>query len=170
MIVQEDAATVLMAGRLRLIAYYRLVTREMAWSEELFREVCSMARQRTEGFDSAEHLLKWARLAGRNLGVEMVRQRRGEYVGLAPEVLARVEVEWLDCPDATTAEGLEALSRCMADESEEMREILKWYFLEGTPLREVGERFGVEPAALELLLAQVQLRLLACVRSRLADA
>ena len=170
MIEREETATLLLCQRLRLVAYYALVTGDSASGLEVFREVCRLAGDRSEGFDSELHLFNWARMAGRNLGIEKVRALHGEYAGISPECLSLLEGEWMEGDDVTSAEGLEALSRCLAEQPAGDAEFLRMYFFEELSEHEIARRKQLSVQEVRNRLVLVQREVLGCVRRRLANA
>jgi DNA-directed RNA polymerase specialized sigma24 family protein len=170
MIEREETATLLLRQRLRLIAYYKLVTGESDASEEVFREVCARAGERGEGFDSETHLLNWARMAGRNLGLEKARRQRGGAVGFSLLCLEQLEGQWMAGSDITSAEGLEALSRCLSEQESGVCELLRMHFFEEIEPEEIARRKNLSIWEVRERLVRAQTEVLSCVHRRLSNA
>jgi DNA-directed RNA polymerase specialized sigma24 family protein len=170
MIAREETATLLLCQRLRLVAYFVLVTGDAACAQEVFLEVCRLAADRLEGFDSEKHLFNWARMAGRNLGIEKVRVLRGEYAGVSPQCLAQLEEQWMEGDDVTSAEGLEALSRCLAEQPADAAEFLRMHFFEELSEGEIARRKKLSIREVRERLVMAQREVLGCVHRRLANA
>ena len=94
MLAPDQIAAVLFAQRLPLTAFVAAITRDFHLAEDIFQDVCVKAVSRDGEFDSPEHVVNWARVAGRNRAIDIVRARDGRYTGLTVELLDTLAMEW----------------------------------------------------------------------------
>ena len=69
----EDITATLLAERMPLTAFFASVTRDFHLAEDLFQEVCVKAVARADSFKTTAHLMNWARLAGKNRAIDILR-------------------------------------------------------------------------------------------------
>lgn len=163
----EDIAAILLPERLSLVAFYAAVTRDFHLAEDVFQEVCVKAVARASEFESALHLIQWARLTGKNRAIDILRTRDGRHESLSDELLSRLATEW---PDQATAPNLlEALSRCLGQVNANNRELLRMRYFEKRSSSEVATILGRKVEAVYQALARLHKNLGNCVRSRIGQ-
>lgn len=161
----ENVAAILLAERLPLTAFLASVTRDFHLAEDVFQEVCVKAVARAAEFESPAHVLNWARLAGKNRAIDILRARDGKYVGLSEEMLAMLAEEW---PDTARAEALQdALSHCVERLTPQNRELLRLRYFERRACDEVAGIMGRKLESIYQALARLHKCLGDCVRARL---
>ena len=165
MLVAEEIAAVLFSQRLPLTAYIATVTRDFHVSEDIFQEVCVKAVSRENEFETAEHLIHWARVVGRNRAIDVLRARNGRYSGLSDSLLATLADEW---PRKSQTDGLaEALSACLERLTANNRELLRLRYFERRSCPDVAVIMGRKLETVYQALARVHKTLGDCMRSRL---
>jgi RNA polymerase sigma-70 factor (ECF subfamily) len=162
MLSAEDIAAVLLAERLPLTAFLAGVTRDYHLAEDLFQEVCVKAVGRTAEFESPAHVVNWARLAGRNRAIDVLRARDGRYVGLSEELLGVLAAEWPAAAEADAAHA--ALARCLERLTPNNREILRLRYFERRRGTEVAAALGRKLETVYQALARIHKQLGDCVR------
>jgi len=168
MLTAKETTTLLLSERLALTAYLATVARDYQIAEDVYQDVCVKAIVRREPFESAAHLRNWARAAGRNRAIDLLRARDGRYEGLDEDVLAALADAWPDPAADGWGRRREALARCMAELTPNNREILKLRYFEGRSGREVAEALGRKVETVYQALARIHKTLGACISLRLA--
>lgn len=167
MLTGEDVAAALLAERLALTAYVATVTRDFHLAEDVFQEVCVKAVGRAAEFESARHVINWARVAGRNRAVDVIRVRDGRYLGLSEEMLAALAVEW---PGREQADAThEALAHCLEQLTPYNRELLRLRYFERRSGADVAAALGRKLETIYQALARIHKTLGDCVRKRLGE-
>lgn len=165
MLAPEDIAATLLAERLPLTAFIASVTRDFHLAEDVFQEVCVKAVARAAEFEATAHVLHWARLAGKNRAIDVLRARDGKYVGLGDETLAMLSEEW---PEKSRADAQqEALAHCIETITANNRELLRLRYFERRACDEVASIMGRKLETIYQALARLHKTLGDCVRARL---
>lgn len=168
MLSPEDITAVLLRERLALTAFIASVTRDFHLAEDIFQDVCVKALGKKDDFDSPQHALNWARVAGRHRAIDVLRARDGKITGLSEEMLAALEPVW---PAGEAAQGsatLEALSKCLDRLTPNNREIVRLRYFEGRAGADVAGVMGRKLETIYQALARIHKTLGDCVRQRLA--
>src|SRR6186713_1412371 len=113
MLPPDQITATLLRERLALTAYVSTVTRDFHLAEDIFQEVCVKAVGKGGDFETQQHLINWARVAGRHRAIDVLRTRDGKVVGLSEEMLAALEPVWPQGEAAQGSAALEALRKCM---------------------------------------------------------
>jgi RNA polymerase sigma-70 factor, ECF subfamily len=165
MLSPESITATLLAGRMPLTAFFASVTRDFHLAEDIFQEVCVKAISREKSFESVAHLMNWARLAGKNRAIDLLRAREGRYTGLSDEMLALLSEEW---PHRTHAEAMQqALEDCLTQITPNNRELLRLRYFEQRPCAEVAAMMGRKIETVYQALARLHKTLGDCIRGRL---
>lgn len=165
MLAAENIAATLLAERLPLTAFIAGVTRDFHLAEDVFQEVCVKAVARAAEFETTGHVLNWARLAGRNRAIDVLRARDGKYVGLSDEMLALLAEEW---PGKSSADAQQqALDHCIERVTPNNRELLRLRYFERRACDEVAAMMGRKIETIYQALARLHKTLGDCVRARL---
>ena len=166
MLPPEEIASILLAERLPLTAFVASVTRDFHLAEDVFQEVCVKAIRRSE-FASPAHLLNWARLAGKNRAIDILRARDGRYIGLSDEMLAVLSADW---PAPSPSDTLhDALNHCIEQITPNNRELLRLRYFERRNCTEVASIMGRKIETVYQALARLHKTLGDCVRSRIQN-
>ncbi|MBM3858789.1 MAG: sigma-70 family RNA polymerase sigma factor [Verrucomicrobia bacterium] len=165
MLSGENIAAVLLSERLALTAFIASVTRDFHLAEDIFQEVCVKAVGRSGEFESAQHVVNWARVAGRNRAVDVLRARNGRYDGLNEEMLATLAQDWPAGDFA--ADAHDALAYCLEKLNANNRELLRLRYFERCSGAEVAAAMGRKLETVYQALARIHKSLGECVRKRL---
>ncbi|VTU02554.1 rna polymerase sigma-70 ecf- rhodopirellula baltica : RNA polymerase, sigma-24 subunit, ECF subfamily OS=Planctomyces brasiliensis (strain ATCC 49424 / DSM 5305 / JCM 21570 / NBRC 103401 / IFAM 1448) GN=Plabr_4236 PE=4 SV=1: Sigma70_r2: Sigma70_r4_2 [Gemmataceae bacterium] len=165
MLTVEEVTATLLAERLPLTAYLAAVARDFHLAEDVFQEVCVKAVGRPAEFETRAHLIRWARVVGKNRAVDVIRARDGRYEGLSDELLATLATDWPDQPFAPQLQ--DALAQCLARLTPNNRELLRLRYFERRTSAEVARLMGRKLESVYQALARVHKSLGDCVRSRL---
>ena len=169
MLSPEDITAALLRERLALTAYVATVTRDFHLAEDIFQEVCVKAVGKGGDFDSPQHVLNWARVAGRHKAIDVLRMRDGKVIGLSEEMLAALEPVWPEGEAAQGSPALEALRKCMDRLTPNNKEIVRLRYFEGRAGVQVAEAMGRKLETVYQALARIHRTLADCVRQRLAN-
>lgn len=165
MLPPETLAATLLAERLPLTAFYASVTRDFHLAEDVFQEVCVKAVARAQSFETTAHLMNWARMAGKNRAIDILRARDGRYVGLSDETLALLAEDW---PHPSKADAMqEALEHCIQQITPNNRELLRLRYLERRNCTDVAAILGRKIETVYQALARLHKALGDCIRARL---
>jgi RNA polymerase sigma-70 factor (ECF subfamily) len=170
MLAPEDITAALLRERLALTAFIASVTRDFHLAEDIFQDVCVKAIGKKDDFESPQHVLNWARVAGRHRAIDVLRTRDGKVIGLSEEMLAALEPVW---PAGEAAQGspvMEALQKCLDRLTPNNREIVRLRYFEGRAGAQVAEATGRKLETVYQALARIHKTLADCVRQRLAAA
>jgi RNA polymerase sigma-70 factor (ECF subfamily) len=162
MLPPEEVAAILISQRLPLIALWGSVTRDFHIAEDIFQEICVKAVARAAEFDAAPHLARWARVAGRNRAIDLIRSRYGRYQGLSEELLATLSEEWPAPADLRQ----QALSQCLEEVTPNNRELLRLRYFERRSCSEVAALMGRKLETVYQALARIHRVLGNCVKGR----
>ena len=90
----DETAKLLLQDRLPLTAFLRSLVRDRLVAEDLFQEVCVQAIRAADTLADADHVLRWARRAGRHRAMDHLRRSKtaSEY-SLDDAVMQKLEVE-----------------------------------------------------------------------------
>ncbi len=169
MLSPEDITAALLRERLALTAYVATVTRDFHLAEDIFQEVCVKAVGKSGDFESPQHVLNWARVAGRHKAIDVLRMRDGKVIGLSEEMLAALEPVWPEGEAAQGSPALEALRKCMERLTPNNKEIVRLRYFEGRAGAQVAEAMGRKLETVYQALARIHRTLADCVRQRLAN-
>src|SRR5688572_7087479 len=155
MLPPEDITAALLRERLALTAFIATVTRDFHLAEDIFQEVCVKAVGKSADFESAQHVLNWARVAGRHRAIDVLRMRDGKIVGLSEEMLAALEPVWPEGEAAQGSAALEALRKCLDRLTPNNREIVRLRYFEGRAGSQVAEAMGRKIETIYQALARI---------------
>lgn len=160
----EDVTAVLLVERLPLTAFIAGVTRDFHLAEDVFQEVCVRAVSLTADFESAAHVIHWARVTGKNRAIDILRTRHGRYEGLSDEILETLVTEW---PESSgVAPRQEALRKCIEQLTPNSRELLRMRYFEKRSCPDIATALGRKIETLYQALARIHKSLGECVRLR----
>lgn len=167
MLAPDQIAAVLFAQRLPLTAFVAAITRDFHLAEDIFQEVCVKAVSRDGEFDSPEHVVNWARVAGRNRAIDIVRARDGRYTGLTVELLDTLAMEW---PRPSALERLQhALDDCLERLTANNRELLRLRYFERRSCADVAALMQRKVESVYQALSRVHKALGDCMRARVRE-
>ena len=165
MLPPESIAAILLAERLPLTAFFASVTRDFHLAEDVFQEVCAKAVARADTFETPTHLMNWARHAGKNRAIDILRARDGRYIGLSDEMLAQLAQDW---PNQSKADAMqEALGHCITQITPNNRELLRLRYFEQRNCSDVAAIMGRKIETVYQALARLHKTLGDCIRTRL---
>jgi len=167
MLIPENIAAVLLSERLPLTAFFASVTRDFHLAEDVFQEVCVKALGRAGEFDTAAHVMNWARVVGKNRAIDLLRARDGRYVGLSGAILDALAAEW---PEHHQSDDLqEALGKCIEQVTPNNRELLRLRYFERRNCADVATLMGRKIETVYQALARLHKTLGECMRLQIQN-
>jgi RNA polymerase sigma-70 factor (ECF subfamily) len=167
MISTEEITAVLLRERLPLTAFLAMVTRNYHLAEDVFQDVCVKSVGYEAGFESATHLLKWARTVGRNRAIDLLRIRDGKYEGLSAELVESLAAVWPHRQTGADRERQVALEQCLESLTHNNRELLRLRYFQGLSGIEVAQTLGRKLETVYQALARIHRSLAECVQRKL---
>jgi RNA polymerase sigma-70 factor (ECF subfamily) len=167
MLRAEDIPAILLPERLSLVAFLSSVTRDFHLAEDVFQEVCVKAVARAGEFESAAHLIQWARLTGKNRAIDILRTREGRMECLSDDLLCTLATEWPS--HASSGPLMDALSHCLDQVTPYNRELLRMRYFERRSSSEVAMALGRKIETVYQALARLHKTLGDCVRARVGQ-
>lgn len=165
MVPPENIAAILLAERRPLVAFFASITRDFHLAEDVFQEVCVKAIGRSSDFESPTHILNWARLAGKNRAIDLLRSRDGRYIGLSDKMLSVLSQEW---PTQSQTDSLhDALACCIEQITPNNRELLRLRYFEQRNCTDVSSIMGRKIETVYQALARLHKALGDCIRTHL---
>ena len=165
MLRPDEIAAILLAERLPLTAFVASVTRDFHLAEDIFQELCVKAVATAAQFESPQHLLHWARLAGKNRAIDVLRTRDGRYEGLSDDVLEKLASEWPSQADVSPMRA--ALAFCIEQVTPKNRELLRMRYFERRSCDELAAILGRKIETVYQALSRLHKALGECIRARL---
>lgn len=166
MFSKEEITATLLSHRLAVTAFLATITRNYHLAEDVFQDVCVKAIAREEPFESAEHLLNWAHMVGRNRAIDLLRARDGKYCGLSEEVLQALSVSWQTQQNENVRQLHDSLQQCMKHLTTRNRELLRLRYFEGRSGQEIAKHLNRKLETIYQALTRVHRLLAECVRRR----
>ena len=167
-LTNEEVLQLLMKWRTRVSAAAWTVVRDVHAAEDIFQNVALKAMTKDLRFESEAALLSWAFVVARREGVDWLRRRQRETLGLDDELLGLLDQEWRSAPSHPSGVKIEALRGCLAAAPESARELLKLRYFDGHSCEEVAGRMGIGLNAVYKRVSRLHEDLKRCVEAKLA--
>jgi RNA polymerase sigma-70 factor (ECF subfamily) len=161
----ELIAATLLEKRVLLTAYIANLTRDFHLAEDLFQEVCVKAVARAAEFESAQHVISWAFVTGRNRAIDAMRKRGAGQVELTEGLLETLAAEWPDKLQVDPEQ--DALALCLEQVTPNNRELLRLRYFERRPCAEVAGIMGRKLETVYQALTRIHHVLANCIQNRL---
>lgn len=159
----------LFEARQRLSATAWLIVRDAQATEDLFQNVALKAVTKNVSFEHEGALLSWAMVSIKREGIDWLRKRKPESLGLEPEVLDLISQEWSAHPQSE-GQHMEALRECLESMPEKSRQLLRLRYFDGYSCDEVARLVGASLDAVYQRLSRLHRQLKQCVDQRLNPA
>ena len=164
---EELLVKILLGARPRLVAGALAVVRDVHSAEDVFQEVLLRALRMRESFSDEGGVLAWARVAARNLGIDLVRR-----AGRLDEILSELALDTLDTRLEELADSqrqrVEAMRECVENLPEDSRSLLRIRYDEGRKGAELSRLLRRNEAAIYKALSRLHQVLRQCINQRLA--
>lgn len=170
MLSQEQTTSLLLRNQLALTAFFATVARSYHLAEDVFQEICIGALSKKEGFESAEHLLHWARLAGKNRSIDILRARDGKFVGLTDAVIERLAAQYHRVSESHQLSKQDVLRECIKGLTSRNYEILRLRYFEGRTSSAISEMLNRKIETVYQTITRIHKALGVCVQQKLSSA
>ncbi len=164
----------LFAARPRLSAAAYVVVRDVQVAEDIFQNVALKAVTKDVSFEHEGALLSWAMVTAKREGIDWLRKRKPETVGLEEEVLDLLHREWNASGAGPAAPGegdrMLALRDCLEKTPRHSRQLLELRYFEGRSCGECAEAIGIGLDAVYQRLSRLHRQLKQCIDRRLDPA
>lgn len=166
-LTEQDILQFLMQTRPRLTAAAWIVVRDTHAAEDIFQNVTLKAMTGRASFESEGALLSWAMITARREGLDWLRRRQRESIGLDEGILDLLDHEWKSEGPVSSAR-LDALSECLDALPEAARHLLLLRYGEGRTCLDVAAQIGMGVDAVYQRLSRLHRTLQRCVEGKLA--
>lgn len=166
----ENILRHLFDARPRLSAAAWLIVQDAQAAEDIFQNIALKSVTKEVSFPHEGALLSWATVSARREAIDWLRKRKRETVGLEPDVLDLLDLEWKGRTQPEEGSRIEALRTCFHELSESSRELLRLRYFEDRTCQEVADRLGAGLDAVYQRLSRLHRQLKKCVEQRLAAA
>lgn len=161
---QNEIIRTLLGARGRLSAGFFLVLRDVHLAEDVFQDVMVKALGQQDLFTNEAGLLSWARVVGRNAGLNLLRKSGRISVGLPESLLETLAQE----SEVEVGAGREeALAECLEILPAAARKLLELRYFHRMSCGEVAARTGSGLDAIYQRLSRLHRTLRDCVDRRL---
>ncbi len=165
---EPEILQALMKWRTRLSAAAWVVVRDTHAAEDIFQNVALKAMTRVVKFESEAALLSWAFITARREGIDWLRRHRREALGLAEDILGRLEQEWQAASPQPSGARMDALRECLAAAPQSARQLLRLRYFEGYSCEEVAGHLGIGLNAIYKRISRLHESLRQCIEGKLS--
>jgi len=158
----------LMQARTRLSAAAWLVVRDTHAAEDIFQNVALKAMTRAVAFESDAALMSWAFVTARREGIDWLRRREREALGLDAEILDLLDREWQSAPVRPAGARIDALRDCWGAAPESARRLLTLRYFDGLSCEEAAQQMGISLHSIYKRLSRLHESLRQCMEAKLA--
>ncbi|MBM3846648.1 MAG: sigma-70 family RNA polymerase sigma factor [Verrucomicrobia bacterium] len=164
---EQAVLATLMQARTRLSAAAWLVVRDTHAAEDIFQNVALKAMTREVTFESEAALISWALVSARREGIDWLRRRQRESVGLDAEILDLIDREWQVASTHPAGIRIDALRDCLAATPESARHLLRLRYFDGHSCEEVAQELGIGLNAIYKRVSRLHESLKECIEAKL---
>jgi RNA polymerase sigma-70 factor (ECF subfamily) len=166
MIDQESLMILLLRERVKLLAYIRAIVRDEHLAEDVYQEVAVLAIRKCDEIRDARHFLAWMRLTSRHRSLKMLRQRR-QPVLLDESLLDRLDEQWGEHDQNSSADLTEALRQCLERLTPRARNLVRLRYAEGIRGAQLAAGLDRSLNTVYVSLSRIHRSLGECIRRRL---
>jgi RNA polymerase sigma-70 factor (ECF subfamily) len=168
-IPHRDLVRVLVAERVKILAYIDSMIRDEELAEDLFQEVCVLAVEKSASILDETHLVKWLRTTARFNALNAIQKRNKRSLTLPESVLDRLESKWQQRDGAQSSDRADALRHCEELLPARTKELLRKRFVEGISYEQLAKGVGRPVNSLYVTFSRIFTSLGNCVMDRLAS-
>jgi RNA polymerase sigma-70 factor (ECF subfamily) len=167
MIDQESLMILLLRERVKLLAYIRAIVRDEHLAEDVYQDVAVLAVRKCDEIQDPHHFLAWMRLTSRHRALKILRQRRHQVL-LDESLLDRLDEQWVEHDQHSSADLTEALRRCLERLSPHARNVIRLRYAEGSSGARLAAELDRSLNTVYVTLSRIHRSLGECIRRRLA--
>jgi RNA polymerase sigma-70 factor, ECF subfamily len=166
-IAQRELVRVLVAERVKMLAYIDSLVRDESLSEDLFQEVCMLAVEKAASIRDELHLVKWLRTTARFHALNAM-QKRLNNVSLANDVLDSLESKWQSAYDATnTNDRADALRTCVDKMPTKSKDLIQKRYVQEMTYEQLAQNLGRPIDSLYVTFSRIFATLGNCIMEQL---
>ena len=139
-------------------------------AEDVVQDVLTLALERMETFNDAEHLRAWCRETARRTFLAHLRDDSRRPVAIDHQVLDLLDPHFCQLDETDGSAALDALDHCLSKISPSAREIVDARYQQGLTGQSLADAVGRKFNTVYSTLARAHRALADCVRQQLAGA
>lgn len=153
----------------QLYAYIFAVVKNQQDAEDVFQSVCLVLWRKFSSFEPGDNFFSWARQTAKYVLYGFLRHK-GRLPTSGKEELLDLFAETISSSPCNTMDShLAALRQCKESLDSPDEELLRLRYVEALGIDEIAERLQRLPPSICRSLGRVRLRLLECIRAKLAS-
>jgi RNA polymerase sigma-70 factor (ECF subfamily) len=165
---QRDLVRVLVAERVKMLAYIDSLVRDENLAEDLFQEVCMLAAEKAAAIQDEEHLLKWLRTTARFHAMNAIKKRRNQAASLDSAVLDQLEVAWQRRrKDDEASAWTDALRGCLDRLPARSRDLVSRRYVENVAYAKLAVEMNRPVASLYVTFSRIFATLSDCINQQM---
>lgn len=168
-LTEQEILQALMKWRTRVSAAAWVVVQDAHAAEDIFQNVALKAMTREVSFEAEAALLSWAFISARREGIDWLRRRQRESLGLDAELLDILEREWQARPPPGAGSKIEALRECLEAAPEAARRLLKLRYFDGYNCEDVARQMGIGVNAIYKRVSRLHESLRECIEKKVVS-
>ena len=167
-IEQKMIVRILLAERVKVIAFILSLVRRHDFAEDVFQDVCVLALEKHAEIENEQHLLRWVRVAARLYAMNLLRRERKGPIPLSEDVMQLLEKHWQQQDSTDSSAVLEALRACLQVLTAGARKILQQRYGEGLSMEVIAAELNRPVNSVYVTLSRAHNALAECVFRRIA--
>jgi RNA polymerase sigma-70 factor (ECF subfamily) len=158
---------ILLSERSGILSYLFGISSDIHAAEDVFQDLVIKVTQKRPEISDRDHVLAWARAAGRNALIDALRKRRRQRVVFDTDVLDQLEADWQRFDRPTQATRVEALRQCLGELNPAARQLIEMRYADGLSGQQMADSLKRPRGSLYVSLSRVYRALAECVRRRI---
>lgn len=164
---EKEIMEILMRWRTRISAAVWVVIKDPHLAEDIFQNVVVKALTKNVAFENESALVSWAFVTGRREGLDHLRKRKRETLGLDSELLDLLDHDWVNESAGVSSPRLEALRECVGNLPPRSQNLLERRYFYGEACEAISKRLGIQLNAVYKRISRLHHSLRTCVDAKL---
>jgi RNA polymerase sigma factor (sigma-70 family) len=164
---REPLVKILLAERVKILAYIQLMVRREDLAEDVFQDVFAIALEKHHTIQDELHLLKWLRTTSRFQAFATLRKARSNHVSLNESSLELLEPVWQKLDHDRGARRAEALANCVESLPKRAKDLLQRRYMHELDYTELARLLKRPVPSLYVALSRIHKLLADCISNRL---
>ncbi|MBI1367425.1 MAG: sigma-70 family RNA polymerase sigma factor [Planctomycetes bacterium] len=160
----------LIADRARLLAYILSIVRDEHAAEDVYQEVCTLALEKRDEINDADHLAAWVRLTARHRALKAVEKGARRPMVLDAKMLDLLEQHWQSLEAVESSEMVDALRTCMRELTPHAQQLVRMRYAEGIRSSVIAQQLNRQLNAVYVAMTRIHRQLAECIRHRMGIA
>jgi RNA polymerase sigma-70 factor (ECF subfamily) len=166
-IPHRQLVRVLVAERVKILAYLDSLIRDEDLAEDLFQEVCMLAVEKSATIRDELHLVKWLRTTARYHALNALQKSNKRNLTLPDTVLDRLESKWKMNDNSDSSDRADALRHCEELLPARAKDLLHKRFVDGMNYEEMAQLLGRPVNSLYVTFSRIFTSLGNCIMQRI---